>query len=60
MDIVKFIMKVKNDLPLFIMGHSLGGGLSLIIANNNIECEFSGVILCAPFVQFSEKLVNFP
>lgn len=38
------------DVPVFLMGHSMGGGLALSYALKNPQAELSGIIAQAPFI----------
>ncbi|XP_040264519.1 LOW QUALITY PROTEIN: monoglyceride lipase [Bufo bufo] len=46
---VDLVRKVFPDLPMFICGHSMGGAISILMANER-PAEFSGVILISPLV----------
>ncbi|KAM5148807.1 monoglyceride lipase [Mantella aurantiaca] len=46
---VDLMRKEHPDLPLFICGHSMGGAITILMANER-PMEFSGVILISPLV----------
>ncbi|XP_073501035.1 monoglyceride lipase [Phyllobates terribilis] len=46
---VDLVRKAFPDLPMFICGHSMGGAISILMANER-PAEFSGVILISPLV----------
>ncbi|XP_068108841.1 monoglyceride lipase isoform X2 [Hyperolius riggenbachi] len=46
---VDLMQKEYPDLPLFICGHSMGGAISILMANER-PAEFSGMILISPLV----------
>lgn len=54
-DFFSVLSKVRKDLPLFVIGHSMGGGtlLSLLLKNSNLK--ISGVILSNPFIKLDTK-----
>ena len=47
-DLNKIIKLVREDLPCFIYGHSLGGLLVTTMLINNPHLNFSGVIISSP------------
>ncbi|XP_067096390.1 monoglyceride lipase isoform X1 [Osmerus mordax] len=47
------VMKARHpDLPVFIVGHSMGGAISILTACER-PSEFAGVVLIAPMVQMN-------
>ncbi|KAK4082159.1 uncharacterized protein Triagg1_1971 [Trichoderma aggressivum f. europaeum] len=58
-DIVAFIQeKLPSDVPVFVMGHSMGGGEVLTLAGDakhrQLVTQIRGWILEAPFIGFSK------
>lgn len=52
------LMKSRHpDLPVFIVGHSMGGAISILTACER-PADFSGVVLIAPMVQMSPESVT--
>uniref|UniRef100_A0A3P8SYK3 Monoglyceride lipase n=1 Tax=Amphiprion percula TaxID=161767 RepID=A0A3P8SYK3_AMPPE len=52
------LMKSRHpELPVFIVGHSMGGAISVLTACERPE-DFSGVVLIAPMVQMSPESVT--
>ncbi|XP_023128286.1 monoglyceride lipase isoform X1 [Amphiprion ocellaris] len=52
------LMKSRHpELPVFIVGHSMGGAISILTACERPE-DFSGVVLIAPMVQMSPESVT--
>ncbi|XP_018409450.1 PREDICTED: monoglyceride lipase isoform X2 [Nanorana parkeri] len=47
---VDLMRKEHPDVPLFICGHSMGGAISILMANERPADEFSGLILISPLV----------
>ncbi|KAG5837847.1 hypothetical protein ANANG_G00217370 [Anguilla anguilla] len=45
------------DLPVFIVGHSMGGAISILTACERPK-DFAGVVLIAPLVQMSPESVS--
>ncbi|CAI9621183.1 unnamed protein product [Staurois parvus] len=46
---VDLMRKEHPNVPLFICGHSMGGAISILMANER-PAEFSGMILISPLV----------
>ncbi|XP_053325564.1 monoglyceride lipase [Spea bombifrons] len=46
---VDLMKKEHPDLPMFIIGHSMGGAISILMASER-PADFSGVILISPLV----------
>ncbi|KAG9472329.1 monoglyceride lipase [Eleutherodactylus coqui] len=46
---VDLVRKAFPDLPMFICGHSMGGAISILMANER-PTEFSGLVLISPLV----------
>lgn len=46
-----FINRVKNDLPLFILGHSMGGLIVLYFMLSNKDRNIRGVIATSPYIK---------
>ena len=51
-DVAHLFKQIKNDLPIFLMGHSMGGGLVLNFVLANTDLKLAGVILNSPFFRF--------
>jgi alpha-beta hydrolase superfamily lysophospholipase len=56
-DLARHIQEVRTDLPLFLMGHSLGGMTTTSLLMNNPKLELAGVILSAPLLDIHPKVV---
>ena len=56
-DLIKYTRSIYKDLPIFLMGHSLGGLSSLILSINKREIliELSGIIVHAPWLATEES-----
>lgn len=52
--ITKAIGKAHPDLPLYLLGHSMGGGVAL--AATNVGADIDGLILAAPAVWGGEEI----
>lgn len=52
-ELMKTARAIYNDLPLFIMGHSMGGNLVANWIIENISKEVSGYILSSPWFQLA-------
>lgn len=50
------ISKIRNDLPLFVFCHSMGGGLMLTYLLKNPDIKIAGVIFYSPWVGFPKEL----
>ncbi len=50
-DLFTVLVKVRKDLPLFIIGHSVGGGVITTILLKNPDLKIAGVILHNPFIK---------
>jgi alpha-beta hydrolase superfamily lysophospholipase len=65
-DILLLLQQVRDDLPCFLYGHSMGGLLTSIVCMNNPELRISGAVISAPLFgtstgdisPFKEKLVS--
>ena len=55
-DLVMHLKMVRNDLPLFLMGHSMGGGTSLQFLRKNPNLKIAGLILHNPHIKLSPQL----
>lgn len=58
-DIITLIKQAENDsheLPLYIMGHSLGGGLVTSLFINNQYIQVHGIILSSPLLSYPLNL----
>jgi acylglycerol lipase len=51
-DIMAVINNIRDATPLFLLGHSMGGGIALDFAKRNPSI-FSGVIGSSPFLAFA-------
>ncbi|MEP4535410.1 MAG: lysophospholipase [Cyclobacteriaceae bacterium] len=52
-ELVKAAREMYNDLPLFIMGHSMGGNLVANFMMENKSKEISGFILSSPWLKLA-------
>ena len=52
-ELMKAAREIFNDLPLFIMGHSMGGNLVANLIIENISKEISGFILSSPWFKLA-------
>ena len=51
---------VNKNTPLYILGHSMGGGVLLSFLKLNPKLKIAGVILSNPFMDFPKKMgLNF-
>lgn len=50
-DFFSVLSKVRKDLPLFVLGHSMGGGTLLSLLLQNQKLSIAGVILSNPFIR---------
>lgn len=55
-DIVSQMGVVNTDVPLFLMGHSMGGGTTLQLLRKNPRLKIAGVILHNPHIKLSPQL----
>lgn len=55
-DIGTLFKQIKEDLPIFLFGHSMGGGLVTNFVYANPDLKLAGVILNAPFYRFPGKV----
>ena len=53
-DLLSCCKRTNPDLPLFLFGHSLGGGtqISFLLRNQSICPKLAGIILSGPFTKF--------
>lgn len=51
-----FINRVKNDMPLFILGHSMGGLIVLYYMLSNKDRNIRGVIATSPYLKDKIKI----
>lgn len=59
-DITFLFRQIDNELPIFLMGHSMGGGLVLNFIIANPSLKLAGVILNSPFYRFPGNVrLNF-
>ncbi len=54
-DIELVLRNLRTDLPLFVIGHSMGGGILMSMLRLNPNLNISGVILSNPFIDFHPK-----
>jgi acylglycerol lipase len=54
-DVTALLLQCSPDLPLYLYGHSMGGLTIMSYLLNNPNLNISGVVLSAPFLQFSES-----
>ena len=53
-DVTALLQQCSADLPLYLYGHSMGGLTIFSYLLNNPNLTISGVILSAPFLDFSQ------
>ncbi|KAI8907277.1 Alpha/Beta hydrolase protein [Gorgonomyces haynaldii] len=59
-DIDDFVRLVEiKDVPLFLFGHSMGGGIVLDYATLNPK-PFSGVLACSPLIRYGKASMPLP
>jgi alpha-beta hydrolase superfamily lysophospholipase len=59
-DLVVVLNNVNKNTPLYILGHSMGGGVLLSFLKLNPKLKIAGVILSNPFMDFPKKMgLNF-
>ncbi|XP_074861375.1 monoglyceride lipase isoform X1 [Carettochelys insculpta] len=54
---IELIKKDHPDLPVFILGHSMGGAISILTASEKPN-EFSGMVLISPLVVASPEVAT--
>jgi acylglycerol lipase len=60
-DVLQLVMKVsphRNEMPCFLLGHSMGSLISLVTAEDSPEGLWSGLILSAPGLVFDPRIDN--
>ena len=55
-DVVINFQMIRNDLPLFLFGHSMGGGTCLQFLRKNANLKIAGVILHNPAIKISKSI----
>jgi acylglycerol lipase len=55
-DVATLLKQVNPKLPLFVLGHSMGGLTVSSFFINNPNLNISGLILSAPLLSFTEQL----
>ena len=55
-DIVTMFSQINEDLPLYIIGHSLGAGIVVSLLKLNPDIKISGVFLTSPLLKFPDEL----
>lgn len=59
-DVVTVLNNITKDQPLYILGHSMGGGVLLSFLKLNPRLPIAGVIFSNPFIDFADyKNVTF-
>lgn len=53
-DVVTVLNNVTKDLPLFILGHSMGGGTLISFLKLNPKIPIAGAIFTNPFIDFAD------
>ena len=53
-DLSLALKQIREDKPLFMIGHSQGGGILLGFFRLNSHIKIAGVICSNPFIDFSE------
>ena len=51
-DLTLALFHISRDLPLFLVGHSMGGGVLLAFLRLNLNLKIVGVICSNPFIDF--------
>lgn len=52
------IQKINKEMPLFLLGHSMGGNIAIQIANKHPD-KFKAVYLSAPMIQINSYKTNY-
>ena len=55
-DIGTIFKQIKDEKPIILFGHSMGGGLVTNFVLANPDLKLAGVILSAPFYRFPENV----
>ena len=55
-DLVTILNNVNKNVPLYVLGHSMGGGILLSFLKLNPKVKFAGVILSNPFMDFPPQM----
>ncbi len=58
-DLTLSLFNLQNDKPLFLVGHSMGGGLLLAFSRLNMNLNIVGVICSNPFIDFHKNFNIF-
>ena len=59
-DFVTVLNNVNKNAPLYVLGHSMGGGVLLSFLKLNPKVKITGVMLSNPFMDFPKKMgLNF-
>uniref|UniRef100_A0A7S4LH98 Serine aminopeptidase S33 domain-containing protein n=1 Tax=Eutreptiella gymnastica TaxID=73025 RepID=A0A7S4LH98_9EUGL len=56
---IQTIASKHKDVPMFLLGHSMGGAVALKLASQNPGC-WKGVLLSAPMFQIGERIWSKP
>lgn len=51
-----FLSRIKNDKPIYLLGHSMGGFIVLYYALKASNPKISGIILSSPYVKLKLKV----
>ena len=54
-DLTLALFNIKRDKPLFLVGHSMGGGVLLSFLRLNMNLNIVGVICSNPFIDFHKN-----
>lgn len=55
-DIEVLLKQANKDLPLFVLGHSMGGALVATLLTRNPDLNITGVILSSPMFELTKPL----
>ena len=53
-DLLSLMNIIDNNYPLFLVGHSMGGGILLSFLKLNPNLKISGIICSNPFIDFAD------
>ena len=55
-DVQRLVEQVDSNLPLFLMGNSMGSGIINLFIQSNPQLDLAGVILSSPFYRFPKDV----